>query len=120
MSLDLTPQELAIIEKWRRQYGQRRLVTGILGAIAVVMAFSGLLLVLRVVSFLVERGVPWVDILTFDWFEYVGTATSTLLFALLMAFQALFISAGVATILMTLFRVNYPRYRLLEKLLHRL
>jgi len=118
MSTALSDQERAIVEQWRRQYRHRWLACSVLGTLAVVGTTVGTLLLLELGGILHSRGVPVLDALTLNWFQYLGEATTNrLLFLLAVAALMILGSVAILAFLIVTFRVGFRRYRVMEKLL---
>lgn len=118
--MELTNQELLIIEKWRRQFRHRWLACWVFGAVSIINMASGGLMLFHVVRLLLAGGVPLKHAITLDWFPYLGEPdTSRLLILFLLAIMQIMTFVLVVAFLLTTFRVTVPRYRLVEKLLDR-
>lgn len=118
MNADLSNQERAIVEKWRRQYRHRWLACGLFGVLAVVGTSVATLLISELVGILYKHGVPFLDVLTLNWFQYLGEATTNrLLLLLAVAMQMILASAAIVAFLIVTFRIGFRRYRVMEKLL---
>lgn len=117
-NIQLSEKELKVLDKWRRQYRHRWLACILLGACFVVGMCSGVFVLIRLAKELHGQGVPMIDILLLKWFLYLGEPeTSSQLLVLCTATIMILSSAFAAVILFATFRISFPRYRLMEKLL---
>lgn len=118
MTTYLSDSECKIVEKWQRQYRNRRRVYVMLAIGVVSVIAPGLVLLFRVFVFLDRRGVSYLDALRFNWTDHLEPATtSQLLYCLTLGAMMIVTPAAIVAVLFVSLRVDSARYRVVEKLM---